>query len=388
MMMYFTVVVPDHCIIPVWPVLSNQRLLEISVALFGLLLLSEVVGAELSNSLSLAGDAASMGIDILTYLCNMYGERIRSNSRRSSSSCSCSSSKLMLDVVIPSLSAGGLLVVTLWVAFDAVQVLRNPPPSNTVDTSYLYGFATVNLGVDLICGYLFHASISVEAPVPVPQLSLDTSIEEDLDDEDEFGVLEDLEPPGRAAPLWTDDLRAATATGTMATSQRSSSSSMIAHGLRHLCGWSLLHGPCCSSSAGPPTGYYSEVDGEVSVHHHQHHHQGSSSSNLNMMSAFIHIVGDTLRTVAIFLAALVSSVTRVDGDVCDAWAALVVSLSVLLLCGSLFVSIGAAARSLVAAEQQYKNSSSSGAHSYLRVLSEEDTDDDDDDDDNNNSDNL
>jgi hypothetical protein len=50
-------------------------------------------------------------------------------------------------------------------------------------------------------------------------------------------------------------------------------------------------------------------------------------------------------------------------------------VSVLALCGSLFVSIWAAARSLVAAEQ-YKTSR---AHSYLRVHSseEEGTDDDD-----------
>lgn len=345
-MMYFTVVVPDcySIICPVRPVLSNQRLLEISVALFALLLLSEVVGAGISNSLSLAGDAASMSIDILTYLCNMYGERIRSNRPSSSYSCSSScwvSSKLLLDVVIPCLSASGLLVVTLWVAFDAVRILRHPPPSNTVDTSYLYGFATVNLGVDLICGYLFYlrsGSIFVEAPVFVPQLSLDTSVEEDLDDEAEFGVLEDLELP--------TDLQAADA-----------------HGLRYVCGFLL--GPSVTE---PPYTGCSEGDGLVSVHH-------QSSSDLNMMSAFTHIVGDTLRTVAIFLAALVSSVTRIDGDVCDAWAALVVSVSVLALCGSLFISIGVSLRSLVAAER-YKTSR---AHSYLRVLSEEGTDDDDDD---------
>ena len=39
--------------------------------------------------------------------------------------------------------------------------------------------------------------------------------------------------------------------------------------------------------------------------------------NINMMSAFTHILGDTLRTVAVFLAALVSSLTGIDGDKCD-----------------------------------------------------------------------
>ena len=47
--------------------------------------------------------------------------------------------------------------------------------------------------------------------------------------------------------------------------------------------------------------------------------------------AYLHIcyvlllmnVGDTLRTVAVFAAAFVSSVTGIDGDICDAWAAIV-----------------------------------------------------------------
>ena len=34
-------------------------------------------------------------------------------------------------------------------------------------------------------------------------------------------------------------------------------------------------------------------------------------------------VGDTLRTVAVFAAAFISSVTGIDGDICDAWAAIV-----------------------------------------------------------------
>ena len=60
------------------------------------------------------------------------------------------------------------------------------------------------------------------------------------------------------------------------------------------------------------------------------------------MSAFTHIMGDTMRTVAMFLAALVSTVTGIDGDVCDAYSALVVSLTILVLCMSLVVDIYAA----------------------------------------------
>jgi len=53
-------------------------------------------------------------------------------------------------------------------------------------------------------------------------------------------------------------------------------------------------------------------------------------------------MGDTMRTVAMFLAALVSTVSGIDGDVCDAYSALVVSLTILVLCMSLVVDIYAA----------------------------------------------
>jgi len=136
-----------------------------------------------------------------------------------------------------------------------------------------------------------------------------------------------------------------------------------------MCGAFFEFCPCCSSLTGSLR-FDSLLEGERSTVDGQPLHR-----NLNMMSAFTHIVGDTLRTVAIFLAALVSSATHIPGDVCDAWAALVVSLSVLVLCGSLVFSICSVARSMFSEQAlQYKRRTPS----YLR-LSEEETDDDDDD---------
>ena len=53
---------------------------------------------------------------------------------------------------------------------------------------------------------------------------------------------------------------------------------------------------------------------------------------MNMMSAFAHVVGDTLRTVAVFAAALVSSLTGYDADVCDAVSAIFAAITILFLC--------------------------------------------------------
>ena len=65
--------------------------------------------------------------------------------------------------------------------------------------------------------------------------------------------------------------------------------------------------------------------------------------NLNMMSAFTHIMGDTIRTIAMFVAALVATITGIDGDICDAWAALLVTVTIFILCAALVVDIYIAA---------------------------------------------
>jgi Co/Zn/Cd efflux system component len=55
-----------------------------------------------------------------------------------------------------------------------------------------------------------------------------------------------------------------------------------------------------------------------------------SEKNLNMISAFTHVGADTLRTCAVFIAAVVSDTTSASGSVCDAWAAVIVSITIIL----------------------------------------------------------
>lgn len=62
--------------------------------------------------------------------------------------------------------------------------------------------------------------------------------------------------------------------------------------------------------------------------------------NLNMMSALTHVGGDSLRTLAVFVAALIATLTDYDGSLCDAWASIVVSASIFLfvipLCSEIY----------------------------------------------------
>jgi Co/Zn/Cd efflux system component len=52
--------------------------------------------------------------------------------------------------------------------------------------------------------------------------------------------------------------------------------------------------------------------------------------NLNMLSAITHVGGDTLRTTSVFIAAAVSTAANVPGNITDAWAAIVVSISIFI----------------------------------------------------------
>lgn len=53
-----------------------------------------------------------------------------------------------------------------------------------------------------------------------------------------------------------------------------------------------------------------------------------STPNLNMISALTHVGSDTLRTLSVFVAAVVSYVGHVDASVCDAWAAVVITITI------------------------------------------------------------
>jgi Co/Zn/Cd efflux system component len=62
--------------------------------------------------------------------------------------------------------------------------------------------------------------------------------------------------------------------------------------------------------------------------------------NLNMLSALTHVGGDTLRTLSVFTAAVISTAGGFKGSLCDAWASVVVSVSIIIcvlpLCNEIY----------------------------------------------------
>jgi Co/Zn/Cd efflux system component len=55
------------------------------------------------------------------------------------------------------------------------------------------------------------------------------------------------------------------------------------------------------------------------------------TTNLNMMSAFTHLSGDSLRTASVLVGAMVSTFAGIPSQICDAWAALAVTISIIFI---------------------------------------------------------
>lgn len=266
---------------------SNRTLLQVAASTFLLFMIAEVVGALRSNSLSLLGDAIAMSVDVFTYFTNLYAEGTKDGvSSRNIFN------RIVNEIGIPSFSVVCLLGVTVYITLDAVKVLENPPTVNDVPVSYLYGFAILNLVIDTLCGAIFYVrgkEVFYEPIVPIPMLSLEISLDSE-EEEREFGHLE-------------EDLDL-TLSG-------------------HSVGMNNRHG--AQGGAGG---------------------EGSMRKNLNMLSAFTHVGGDTVRTISVIAAATVSSVFEIDADICDAWAAVAVAVTVALITLPLIIDIIAAARNI------------------------------------------
>lgn len=307
--MPFEIVIPEFEL----PKLSNLIVLELSVSLFLVFAIAELTGSLFSGSLSLLADSISMFADIFSYICNIYVEWYKTNyggvSRRS---------RFYLEIVIPTVSIILLILTTIYTTIDASLVIQNPPAKDDVNVSYMYGFSIFNMVVDFLCWILFSLrgpDTFIEA-IEIPQLSIDTSIT--FDDEIDFGILPDTE--------FTSILH-----DVSPISSSSSSSSLFT--LTKCCkllSCGFYRETYVQDRSSSPISLTSTEGGSGGGH---------KRSNLNMLSAFIHVVGDTLRTVSVLIAAGISTIFHVDGDICDAWAAMVASISILIMCGSLIAEI-------------------------------------------------
>ena len=236
--------------------MSNQCILIITMLSFLFFVIAEIIGALAGNSKSLLGDAAAMSIDVVSYICNIYIERLKEREGKIPKS-----TLMWINVIIPAFSLVALIGVTLYITIEAIADIMVPPEDDDVSIPILYGFASANFLVDILSVVAFYCK-GKEALYSIHGVG-DTRIY-------------------RVSRVTSDD-----------NEER-------------------LNDPF-----GPT----------------------SSEINLNMASALTHVGGDTLRTFSIFFAAVVATVTDIPGYLCDAWAAVIVTITIVGLIVPLSIEI-------------------------------------------------
>lgn len=201
--------------------------------------------------------------------------------------------RVMIEVIIPGFAIMTLFGVTTYFTWVAVGVLQtHEQEQDSVNIVYLYAFSSVNFVIDVLCIGMFYFRGKDVFLERRPAMLPQLSLDTSIhsNDSDEFGSLDG------------DDF--------------------------------YQDGP-----ASPAL-----VKGG----------SGEDRRNLNMLSAFAHMGGDSLRTVSVLTAALVSTFSGASVDLCDAWAAIVVSGIIVLFMLPLVVDIGRACCRLARENQDYE----------------------------------
>lgn len=137
--------------------------------------------------------------------------------------------RFLIEICIPIFSACALIGVTCWITYDAIEVIFSPERSK-VNVKFLFGFASANASIDILCVILF------------------------------FLRRRDVLKSSHKSDLEYGDMKVV---------------------------------------------------------------------NLNMASALTHVSGDTFQTISVFAAAIAAETTKYSGSLCDAWASIMVTITII-----------------------------------------------------------
>ncbi|GBG34836.1 Hypothetical Protein FCC1311_110582 [Hondaea fermentalgiana] len=253
----------------------NVALLAVVFVLFGGFALAEIFAAFASSSLSLLGDAASMVVDSLTYALNMLAERRKGLgiSERT---------RIKLELFIPLASVTALFATSVYVLEQAITTILDPPASSQTGDTTMLVFSTVNLVIDVISVFNF-ARVNRLLGYAVTDV-LEAEAGQGVEDDD----VEDDEADGDLGYSVNGNEG-----GAMLVADSDMEQSLLA-----------------------------PERASIALQH---------KSNTNMCSAYTHVIADTMRSIAVMIAAALSlSFDSINADVADAWAAVAVSVIIFL----------------------------------------------------------
>jgi len=301
---------------------SNIYLLNVAFYSFAVFALGQMfVAVIIAKSQAMIGDSSAMIVDSLTYLFNSYSEKIKNKSLQENDDESLSDAekemlrlgrtrqRLWLEILPPLCSVMTLILVTIYIIIDALNILAElenlvgeddgTSTNDEPDIGIMFFFSALNMGLDILNVTCFARAKHAFGFAVIDKdrhrymLAYDGSLHNQL--ADSMRVRSEVDLSG----MGSDD-----------------------HSSRE---------NYCSISKDnivqPPLRVIEEEDKPREV-------------NLNMCSAYTHVFADTLRSTAVLLAAGFSYVLNLGAPAfVDAVAALAVSLIILLSLGPLLGGI-------------------------------------------------
>ena len=309
---------------------SNERLLLTAFFSFMGFTIAQSIASYFAGSEAMMGDSAAMGVDALTYLFNLLAERRKSRfeefwtgtdetdpeKKKRTKQRAKRKMILQLEIFTPILSVTTLLVVTGVVLHSSIGTLvldshRDQTEQGDPNVNLMLGFSLFNIVLDVMnvccfaranrfCGY---NTSNVETHPHGKEFSGDAVNSKSLPPRNYAAVGLGEAFDGREVPNSDSNGRDPRIPGEQANSN----------------------------------GHYSpggQTDSWQQPNHNDHSRiedEGEDEANLNMCSAYTHVFADTLRSVAVVIAAsLAELVDGVTSEEADAAAAVTVSILIIL----------------------------------------------------------
>eukprot|EP00565_Helicotheca_tamesis_P004652 CAMPEP_0185732744 /NCGR_PEP_ID=MMETSP1171-20130828/17353_1 /TAXON_ID=374046 /ORGANISM="Helicotheca tamensis, Strain CCMP826" /LENGTH=360 /DNA_ID=CAMNT_0028402313 /DNA_START=122 /DNA_END=1201 /DNA_ORIENTATION=+ len=298
---------------------SNEYLLNVAFISFLGFTITQASVAVVAQSQAMIGDSAAMAVDAMTYLFNMYAERQKNKpieddgvTPRAVLEHQRKILRLKLEIIPPVISVFCLLGVTCYVLRDAISTLTDPEEEAIEDqpnVHLMFFFSALNLALDV-----FNVSCFARAKKALGYLVIKKDIERYGDDKE---CIKPIFQTGRKSSIVDADFEIDSPTAS------ASYDSITDHGYEtHL---------SISSDV-------DDVEDEENV---------EDKINLNMCSAYTHVFADTLRSIAVVIAAGLAAIFEcIRPEASDSVAAIVVSFIILISLGPLLVGLFVSIREL------------------------------------------
>lgn len=345
---------------------SNEKLLGTAFMTFMTFALTQLLFAFIAGSEAMMGDSAAMIVDSITYLFNWIAERqkaqydldhseqppidINENPAETARLFQRNRRKLVLqlEIVPPVISVTTLVIVTGFVTKKALTVLqldmhRDRSEQKLPNMGIMLAFSVVNLCLDVVNVFCFskaNHALGYATEEPDDDDDSDASTQRGGVNflHDHSGVSSKETTVTTTAP--TNKNKNGAQNQSMASRIQSSNSkrrgyrhvnSACEHDTENHDGEKPLHTEGAEdvaekSGANIHNRHHGDIsNGQADTHHHKEH------ANLNMCSAYTHVFADTLRSIAVIIAAVLAEVLpAVTPEEADATAAVVVSFLILL----------------------------------------------------------